>query len=199
MAAVPLLLLAASLAASAEPAGAEPDPRVALGKANETVRSSLADLDKALRPLEELTASYAADTASPLQERRGTLRNEVSGHAQRLNRAYDSFWPLWDLIRFSDGARLMGGLASGERKPEEGAGFLDDTAIDDFKAEVARMQERAAAALKNEGDAYDSFEKRRGTRRAELQTAAGAGAAATALAAVLIAWLRSERSPARQT
>lgn len=190
MAAAALALLAAALAAAGGTEPAPEEPARSVEAQREKIRTSLRDLDKALSPLEDLTAAYAAAGAPAGAAQRGALRDRVALESTRLNKAYDAFWSVWDLVRLAQGARLLGGLASGAHKPEEGAAFLDDSGIDDFKAETKRMQERAAAALAREDAAYQAFEERQRARRVDRLLAAGAAVAA--LGAALHAWLRAD-------
>lgn len=192
MKAAALTLLAAALAAAS---GTEPTPEEPVRSVEaqrEKIRTSLRDLDKAMSPLEDLTASYAAAGTPAAAAQRLALRDRVALESTRLNKAYDAFWSVWDLMRLAQGARLMGGLASGAHKPEDGAAFLDDSGIEDFKAETKRMQERAAAALEREDAAHKAFEERQRARLVDRLLAAGAGAAVAALGAALHAWLRAD-------
>lgn len=173
-----LVLLAASLAGATDPAEV----------VREQIRTSLADLEKKVVPLEDLAASYAGDAPAPEPAAREALRAEATSELERLNKAMGEFWPLWDVARFAEGARLLGGAVRGTEKVETGSAFLDDTDIDDFKAEVRRMQDRATRALAREKAAFEAHRLRLESRRRSLLLAAAGGAAFSAALAAYWRW-----------
>ena len=176
------LLLASSPAGASEPVEA----------VRENIRTSLSDLEKKVAPLEDLTAAYASDGPAPEPVLREALRGAVNSEVTRLNKSLGEFWPLWDVARFAEGARLLGGAVRGTEKVEAGSSFLDETDIEDFKADVRRMQDRARRALEREEAAFRAFQARRESRRRDLLLSGLAGAvAAGALAGG--AYLRSRR------
>lgn len=173
-----LFLLASSLAGAAESVEA----------IRENIRTSLADLDKKVVPLEDLAASYAGDAPAPDPAARGALRDAANSELDRLNKSLGEFWPLWDVERFAEGARLLGGAVRGTEKVEAGSAFLDDTDIDDFKAEVKRMQDRATHALAREQAAFEAHRVRLKSRHRSQLLAAAAGAAIAGALAAFLRW-----------
>ncbi|TBR20573.1 hypothetical protein EPO15_12735, partial [bacterium] len=176
------LLKALVAAAGLALAAGEQTPATELEGLRENIRSSLKSLAHELHPLENLTAEYSGDVPPAELAQRDVLRGKVEEEVSRLDNANAKFWPLWDAQRMAQGAMLMGSVLRGSGKPEEGSEFLDETDIEDFKADFSRMRDRARAALDREAAAHGAYLDRERARREERWLAAGAGLLAGAAA-----------------